>query len=290
MRSRGGRHEAARSRYAAPTWGGAALIVVTYTMRPWRCIQMALARETTITWYGHACFEIRTPGGVVILLDPWFGNPKSPKPADAVDRCDMLLVTHGHGDHFGDAQQLATRLRPFWPGIHELSLWMGRRLPGGMDSMAGMNKGGTIEFRGLRLTMVHAEHSAGDWKEEVGAPVYLGEPVGFIITLENGARLYFAGDTDVFSDMALIRELWRPDVAFLPIGGHYTMDPRSAALAVEMLGAPAVIPMHYGTFPALAGTPAQLRDELAERGVDAPVHELQPGVPFAFAMDQIGAS
>ena len=231
----------------------------------------------TATWYGHACFELGTPGGVTILFDPWFGNPKSPKSAPEVDRCDVLLVTHGHGDHFGDAQAIAARLKPFWPGIHELSLWMGRRLPGGMDAMAGMNKGGTIEHRGLKITMVHAEHSAGDWKEEVGAPVYLGEPVGFVVELESGLRLYFAGDTDVFSDMALIRELHRPDVAFLPIGGHYTMDPRSAALAVQMLGVSDVIPMHYGTFPILAGTPAELRDELARRGVSANVHELRPG-------------
>jgi L-ascorbate metabolism protein UlaG (beta-lactamase superfamily) len=240
---------------------------------------MALDRDTRITWYGHACFEIQTPGGLTLLLDPWFGNPKSPRQADSLQRCDILLVTHGHGDHFGDAQQIATRFQPFWPGIHELSLWMGRRLPRGMDSMAGMNKGGTVEHRGIAITMVHAEHSAGDWKDEVGAPVYLGEPVGFVITLENGHRLYFAGDTDVFSDMRLIRDLYRPQVAFLPIGGHYTMDPRSAALAIELLGVPDVIPMHYGTFPILSGSPHQLRAELTARGVTATVHELHPGVP-----------
>jgi L-ascorbate metabolism protein UlaG (beta-lactamase superfamily) len=155
---------------------------------------------------------------------------------------------------------------------------MGRRLPRGMDALAGMNKGGTVEHRGISITMVHAEHSAGDWKDEIGAPVYLGEPVGFVITLENGHRLYFAGDTDVFSDMRLIRDLWRPDVAFLPIGGHFTMDPRTAALAVELLGVADVIPMHYGTFPMLAGTPAQLRAELTARGVSATVHELRPGI------------
>lgn len=242
---------------------------------------MALNRDTGITWHGHACFEIRTPGGLVILFDPWFGNPKSPKKADAVDRCDILLVTHGHSDHFGDAQSIASRLRPFWPGIHELTLWMGRRLPAGADAMAGMNKGGTVEHRGIAITMVHAEHSAGDWKEEVGAPVYLGEPVGFVVTLENGFRFYFAGDTDVFSDMRLIRELYQPQAAFLPIGGHYTMDPRSAALAVEMLGVTEVIPMHYGTFPLLAGTPAALRTELSARGVTASVHEVRPGELFS---------
>ena len=241
---------------------------------------MALDRDTGITWYGHSCFEIRTPGGLLMLFDPWFSNPLSPRRADTVDRCDILLVSHGHSDHFGEAQSIASRLRPFWPGIHELSLWMGRRLPGGMDAMAGMNKGGTVEYRGVTITMVHAEHSAGDWKDEVAAPVYLGEPVGFVVTLENGFRFYFAGDTDVSTDMRLIAELYRPLVAFLPIGGHFTMDPRSAALAVEMLGVTDVIPMHYGTFPILAGTPAALRTELAARGVAANVHELRPGEPM----------
>ncbi len=241
---------------------------------------MALDRDTTITWFGHACFEVRTPGGLTLLFDPWFGNPMSPKRPDAVDRCDVLLVSHGHADHFGDAMTIGSRLRPFWPAMHELSLWLGRHLPGGMDSTVGMNKGGTIVHRGISITMVHAEHSSGDWKDDVGAPVYLGEPVGFIVTLENGFRFYFAGDTDVFGDMRLIGQLYRPQLAFLPIGGHFTMDPRSAALAVEFLGVSDVIPMHFGTYPVLAGTPGALRSELAARGVSATVHDLQPGRPL----------
>ena len=239
---------------------------------------MVLDGTTQVTWYGHSCFEIRTPGGLVMLLDPWFGNSKSPKSADAVDRCDILLLTHGHFDHFGEAQQIATRLRPFWPGIHELSVSMGHRLPGGRDAVTGMNKGGTVEHRGISITMVRADHSGGEWNDDVGATVYLGEPVGFVITLENGYRFYFAGDTDVFSDMRLIRELHQPQAAFLPIGGHFTMDPRAAALAVELLGVGDVVPMHFGTFPILAGTPAALREELSKRGGTATVHDLRPGV------------
>ena len=220
------------------------------------------------TWYGHACIEVETPGGKRILFDPWFGNPLSPKSADQVQACDVLLVTHGHGDHLGDAVALASRLRPLWPCIHELSLWLARRLPGGADQVTGMNKGGTVEAAGLGVTMVHADHSAGDWNPEGGVPLHLGEPAGFVVELENARRIYHAGDTDVFGDMALIAELHHPDVAFLPIGGHYTMDPRSAAKAVELLGVSVVVPIHFGTFPALAGTPDELRAALAARGLE----------------------
>jgi L-ascorbate metabolism protein UlaG (beta-lactamase superfamily) len=239
---------------------------------------MSLDRDTTFTWYGHACVEVRTPGGKVVLIDPWFGNPKSPRSADSVSRCDLLLVTHGHGDHMGDAVALASRLRPAWPCIHEMSLWLARRLPGGGDAVTGMNKGGTLEAAGLRVTMVHADHSAGDWHPGGETTLYLGEPVGFVVELENGFRFYHAGDTDVFGDMRLIGELHRPDIAILPIGGHYTMDPRAAALAVELLGVKHVMPIHYGTFPLLAGTSDQLRSELAARGLGAvEVHAPDPG-------------
>jgi L-ascorbate metabolism protein UlaG (beta-lactamase superfamily) len=242
--------------------------------------EMTLDPNTAITWFGHSCFEVRTPGGLVILFDPWFQNPKSPKSPDRVDRCDILLVTHGHYDHFGEAQPIASRTRPYWPCIHELAQWMGHRLPGGTDAVVGMNKGGAVEHRGIRIAMVHADHSAGEWKDETGGPAYLGEPVGFVVTLENGLRLYFAGDTEVFGDMRLIGEIHRPDVVFLPIGGHYTMDPATAAMAVQLIGARDVIPMHYGTYPILAGTPEQLRAELAKRGVEANVHESVPGQPM----------
>ena len=162
---------------------------------------------------------------------------------------------------------LASRLHPAWPCIHEMSLWLARQLPGGSDAVIGMNKGGTVQVAGVKVTMVRAEHSAGDWNAEGGVPLYLGEPAGFVIELENGRRVYHAGDTDVFGDMRLIGELHRPDVAMLPIGGHYTMGPREAAMAVELLGVQVVVPIHYGTFPILAGTPAELRAALAERGL-----------------------
>jgi L-ascorbate metabolism protein UlaG (beta-lactamase superfamily) len=239
---------------------------------------VGLDRDTTFTWYGHACVEVRTPGGKVILIDPWFGNPRSPRSAESVQSCDLLLVTHGHGDHMGDAVALASRLRPAWPCIHEMSLWLARRLPGGADATIGMNKGGTVEVAGVRVTMVRADHSAGDWNPGGETTLYLGEPAGFVVELENGFRFYHAGDTNVFGDMALIRDLYRPDIALLPIGGHYTMGPREAALAVELLGVQHVMPIHYGTFPALAGTPAALRAELDARGLaQVEIHVPEPG-------------
>jgi L-ascorbate metabolism protein UlaG (beta-lactamase superfamily) len=239
---------------------------------------MGLDRDTRITWYGHACVEVLTPGGKTILFDPWFGNPKSPKSADAVDSCDLLLVTHGHNDHMGNAIALASRLRPAWPCIHEMSLWLGKRLPGGNDAVMGMNKGGTLIAAGFQVTMTHADHSAGDWDTQGEVPLYLGEPAGFVVELENGFRIYHAGDTAVFGDMRLIGELYRPELAMLPIGGHFTMGPREAALAVELLGVKHVLPIHYGTFPILAGTPEELRGELRTRGLgEVTVHDPHPG-------------
>jgi L-ascorbate metabolism protein UlaG (beta-lactamase superfamily) len=243
---------------------------------------MGLDRDTTITWYGHACLEVVTPGGKTILFDPWFSNPKSPKAVTEVERCDLLLLTHGHFDHMApggaDVLQVASRLSPVWPCIHEMSLWAGRLIPGGMDAVIGMNKGGTVEAAGIKVAMVHADHSAGDWNAEGGTTLYLGEPVGFVVELENGFRIYQAGDTAVFGDMRLIAERWHPDLAILPIGGHFTMDPVDAALAVEFLGVKQVLPVHYGTFPILAGRPAHLRDELAKRGLgDVVVYEIEPG-------------
>jgi L-ascorbate metabolism protein UlaG (beta-lactamase superfamily) len=238
---------------------------------------MESGAATAITWWGHACVELVTPGGVTVLFDPWFANPASPRSPDTVDRCDLMLVSHGHADHMGNAIPIASRTRPAWPAIHEMTLWLSS-VYAAPDDLIGMNKGGTTETCGLRVTMTSADHSTGDWDSATGMPRYLGEPAGFIVELEDGARIYFAGDTNVFGDMRIIRDLYRPHLAILPIGGHYTMGPREAALAVELLGVREVLPIHFGTFPILSGTPDQLRDELEARSLgDVQVHALQPG-------------
>ena len=233
--------------------------------------------ETAITWFGHACVEVLTPGGKTILFDPWFGNPLSPKGPDAVDRCDLMLVTHGHADHLGNALQIGSRTRPAWPAIHELSLWLARNYAG-KDEVIGMNKGGTVSAAGLEVAMTSADHSGGEWNAGGETTVYLGDPAGFVVTLEDGTRVYHAGDTALFGDMRLIGELWHPDVACLPIGGHYTMDPEAAAIAADYLAVGHVLPIHYGTFPILAGTPERLRAALANRGrADIQVLDPAPG-------------
>ena len=241
------------------------------------------------TWYGHSCIHIRSAAGSDILIDPWFGNPRSPAAADTIDRCDLMLVTPGHHDHLGampgevegaEALTIARRTRPAWPAIHELALWLGAQDTGA--DVVGMNKGGSVDLAGMQVSMVGADHSGGDILAEAGVPIYLGDPVGFVVELENGRRVYHAGDTGLFGDMRLIAEMHRPEVAFLPIGGHFTMDPRAAARAVELLGVRTVVPIHYGTFPVLAGTPDQLIEALSVRGLgDFRVIVPEPGVVVA---------
>jgi L-ascorbate metabolism protein UlaG (beta-lactamase superfamily) len=238
------------------------------------------------TWYGHAAVHVESEAGTSILIDPWFGNPRSPAGPDVIERCDVMLVTHGHHDHLGampgeittaDSLEIARRTQPAWPAIHELSLWLDAQETGA--EVVGMNKGGSIATHGIRVIMVQAEHSAGDWLSDAGVPLYLGEPAGFVVELENGRSLYHAGDTALFGDMRLIGEMYRPDVAFLPIGGHFTMDPPAAARAVELLGVTTVVPIHYGTFPILAGTPDELREELEHLGLgDVRVLAPEPGI------------
>ena len=225
----------------------------------------------SVTWFGHGTFLLRSPGGRKVVVDPWLdGNPSCPSHLASIDEADLILVTHGHFDHVHDVAAVAKKTGATVVGIFELCQWLSTK---GVEKTSGMNKGGTQEFLGIRITMVDARHSSSYTDD--GVIIYLGEAAGYVITFENGLTVYFAGDTSLFGDMRLIHELYRPSVAFLPIGDLFTMDPAAAARACEFLGVKTVIPMHYGTFPVLTGRPEQLRELVAPLGVE--VVEMKPG-------------
>lgn len=227
-------------------------------------------RALAITWLGHASFVIRTPGDKVLLFDPWYdGNPSFPAQARPT-HADLILLTHGHDDHSGDVVAMAKATGAPVVAIGEATSWLYRK---GIRRLEPMNKGGSIRVHGLRITMTEAVHSSSC--EDGGATVALGDAAGFVVTLENDQRFYFAGDTALFRDIQTIAETYRPDIAFLPIGDRYTMGPQEAAVAARWLGVRQVVPMHWGTFPELTGTPAELREHLAGSGIQ--VLELAPG-------------
>ncbi len=234
---------------------------------------MPLHKGFSRTWLGHNSFKLVTRGARTVLLDPWVeGNPACPKELRTFEKLDVITISHGHGDHIGDVVTLAKKHKPVVVCNYEIHLWLQRK---GVTTSAPMNKGGTQEAAGLRFTMVHAIHSSGI--EDGGQVIYGGEPCGYVLTLEDGTRLYHAGDTAVHSDMALIGEIYRPDIALLPIGDLYTMSPREAAVAARLLKPKYIVPAHYGTFPALTGTPEMLREELQKQKVAAEVLVLRPG-------------
>ncbi|HZO97467.1 MAG TPA: metal-dependent hydrolase [Gaiellaceae bacterium] len=223
----------------------------------------------TLTWLGHSAFLVESDRGSRIYVDPFLtGNPKTPDDARTPERVDAICITHGHSDHVGDAVELVKR----FPSAQlvcqvEIKAWLARKGLAVGDAH-GLNKGGRVEVDGVTYGLVNAFHSSSSDEGE-----YLGEPCGLVIRLEEGKTVYFAGDTCVFGDMALIRRLWEPDYAVLPIGDYFTMGPREAAVAVELLGNPRVVPCHFGTFPILRGTP----DELRREKPDADVVSLEPG-------------
>jgi L-ascorbate metabolism protein UlaG (beta-lactamase superfamily) len=221
----------------------------------------------SLTWLGHAAFRVDSPGGKRVYVDPWLTNPNCPENEREPERIDLIALTHGHDDHVGETVELAKRFECPVVALVELRGWLSTQ---GLseDATEAMNKGGTRDFDGIKITVTDARHSSGAFRD--GGFIYLGEPAGFVIDFEGAKRIYFAGDTAVFGDMQLIGRLYEPDLAVLPIGDHYTMGPREAAVAVELLGVNRMLACHYGTFPLLSGTPEECKKLVADCEVLAP--------------------
>ncbi len=216
-----------------------------------------------ITWLGHATFELRFDSGEVLVFDPWIeGNPSFPKDYE-LPKVDVIALTHAHFDHANDVIPVARKFSSKVVAIFETASYFEKK---GVKNTIAINKGGTVDLGFVRLTMTHALHSCSI--KDGDNLLYGGEAAGYVLTLKDGRSAYFAGDTALFGDMALIGELYRPELAFLPIGDHFTMDPHQAAHAARMLKVKQVIPMHYGTFPALTGTPESLREKLTKDGIE----------------------
>jgi L-ascorbate metabolism protein UlaG (beta-lactamase superfamily) len=228
-----------------------------------------------ITWLGHGTFQFVLPSGEHILMDPWTeGNPKYPE-GFTIDKIDLMLVTHGHFDHIHDAVPLAKKHLPQVGAIYETCHWLEGK---GVENLHPMNKGGTQTIGSVRVTMTHAIHSCGILDD--GKIIYGGEAAGYVLRFDDNRTLYFAGDTNVFTDMQLIEQLYQPELVFLPIGDLYTMSPVEAAAAVRLLKPKKVVPMHFGTFPPLIGHPDQLRELTKDSGAE--VLSVEPGKAFTW--------
>ncbi|MBM4166267.1 MAG: metal-dependent hydrolase [Ignavibacteria bacterium] len=227
--------------------------------------------KLNITWLGHSAFQLVTSNGKIVLLDPWLDNPEAPREIKDTISADIILVSHGHSDHLGNTIEIAKRTQAKVICIFEIYLFLQSK---GISSAIGMNKGGTMDVDGIKITMTDAKHSS---TIEDGAKILCGgEAAGFVVEFENGFKIYYAGDTSVFSDMKIIGELYTPDIAFLPIGDLYTMGPKEAAYACTLINPKFIIGMHYGTFPVLSGTPEALK-KLLSPALRMKVMELEVG-------------
>lgn len=228
-------------------------------------------RGLNVVWFGHSTFLVTSPRGVRVLFDPWLNtNPACPPSARRVGAVDVMLITHGHSDHCEDVVRVARETGASVVAVYELMAWLGRQ---GVKNGWPMNIGGCQTIRGLDITMVAAVHSSS--ADDGGDTACVGPATGFVVRFEDGLTIYFAGDTALFGDMRLIGERYSPSIAFLPIGDRYTMGPEDAAVAAQWLGVKTIIPMHYGTFPELTGTPDRLREFAGPKGIEVAV--LRPG-------------
>ncbi len=233
---------------------------------------------TRINYLGHSAFRVVTAGGEQILIDPFLtDNPTTPDELKEAGDVHTILVTHGHFDHLGDTVPIARETGATVIANFEIFSYLQSK---GVENVMPMQKGGTAQVGGIKVIATHAFHSSSI-AEEDGTIVYAGEPMGYILEFESGFKLYHSGDTAVFGDMQLIGELYQPDLALLPIGNQVVMSPFEAAHAARLLGVRHVVPMHYGTFPFIPGTPEEFQKHLGEIAPDVTVHVMQPGDDLA---------
>jgi L-ascorbate metabolism protein UlaG (beta-lactamase superfamily) len=233
---------------------------------------------TRITYLGHSTFRFVTAGDEQIIIDPFLTeNPQTPDHLKRVGELDTILITHGHFDHFSDVMPLQGQTGAATVSNFEIFSYLQRQ---GVENAMPVQKGGTIHVGGIKVTATHAFHSSSIALDD-GTVIYAGEPMGYVVEFESGFKVYHAGDTAVFSDMQLIGELYRPDVALLPIGDQVVMSPYEAAHATRLLGIPHVVPIHYGTFPFVPGTPEEFQKHLNEVAPNTTVHVMKPGDDLA---------
>ena len=241
----------------------------------------ALATPAQLTWYGHAAFKVTTPSGKVLLVDPWISNPSNPnakRDLDQLQKVDLIFLTHGHGDHIGDAVEIAQKTGAKLVATFDLQKAMVayKGFPAKQAERAETGSfGGTISLLDGEVTVLFVPAIHGASMDTPNGPVYAGEPSGFLISVKNGPRIYHTGDTDLFSDMALLKG--QVDLMLLCIGDKFTMGPVRAAQAVEMIRPKKTIPMHFGTFPALTGTPEQFKKALRRYGLEFLMYQMTVG-------------